>query len=305
MNFRFVHAVPAFVLSLIAIGLAVYGLLLDVPQMPEQMSQRASEGQEQRLSEEPELPSFTYAIAKETLQAGEILERTAVMPVESTEELEGLVEMESLPFGEPLAARLDMGLPVSRGILELQNPVQQLLKDGHKAVAVELNNLSSVGGLIRPGDSVDIFASFAKENDASAVSTRLFSAVPVLAVRGATSVTDDLDDDERRRNPTMVLAIPESEVSKLTLALSESRLTFAATKPKAGSSVSTVAAGIVDEAMPITPEPLVTFTTDIRPEQAAENVFDSEQRSREEPVEEQRREILVFEGSNSRSVYVQ
>ncbi len=305
MNFRFVHAVPALVLSLVAIGLAVYGLLLNTPQTSEQMSQRASQGQVQRVSEEPELPSFTYAIAKQTLQAGETLERTAVVAVESTEELEGLVELESLPFGDSLTARLDKGLPISRGILELQNPVQQLLRKGHKAVAVELTNLSSVGGLIRPGDSVDIFASFSEEDGASAVSTRLFSAIPVLAVRGATSVTDDLDDDERRRNPTMVLAIPESDMSKLTLALSESRLTFAATKPKEGDSLSTVMAVVDGEAMPSKPEPLVTFTTDIRPKQPAKNAPDSRQRPKEEPVEEQRREILVFEGSNSRSVYVQ
>jgi len=98
MNFRFVHAVPALVLSLIAISLAVYGLLLDTPGTARQMSSLASEGQVQRPTEEPELPSFTYVIAKQTLQAGEVLERTAVMAVESTEELEGLVELESLPL---------------------------------------------------------------------------------------------------------------------------------------------------------------------------------------------------------------
>lgn len=305
MNFRFVHAVPALVLSLIAIGLAVYGLLLDTPDTARQSPSQASEGQVQRLTEEPELPSFTYAIAKQTLQAGEVLEPTAVMAIESTEELEGLVELESLPFGESLTARVDKGLPISKSLLELQNPVQQLLKDGHKAVAVELTNLSSVGGLIRPGDSVDIFASFSQGDGASAVSTRLFSAIPVLAVRGATSVTDDLDDDERRRNPTMVLAIPESDMSRLTLALSESRLTFAATKPKEGDSVLTTTAGVGDEAMPSEPKPLVTFTTDIRPKQPVESISDSQQGAKEESVEEQRREIIVFEGSNSRSVYVQ
>ncbi|ADQ00003.1 Flp pilus assembly protein CpaB [Marinobacter adhaerens] len=305
MNFRFVHAVPALVLSLIAISLAVYGLLLDTPGTARQMSSLASEGQVQRPTEEPELPSFTYVIAKQTLQAGEVLERTAVMAVESTEELEGLVELESLPFGEPLTARVDKGLPISRSLLELQNPVQQLLERGHKAVAVELTNLSSVGGLIRPGDSVDIFASFSEEDGASAVSTRLFSAIPVLAVRGATSVTDDLDDDERRRNPTMVLAIPESDMSKLTLALSESRLTFAATKPIEEDPVSTVTAGVDNEAMQINPEPLVAFTTDIRPKQPAESATNPQQRPKQEAVEEQRREILVFEGSSSRSVYVQ
>ena len=103
----------------------------------------------------------------------------------------------------------------------------------------------------------------------------------------------------------MVLAIPESDMSKLTLALSESRLTFAATKPKEEDPVSTVTAGVDNEAMQINSEPLVAFTTDIRPKQPAESATNPQQRPKQEAVEEQRREILVFEGSNSRSVYVQ
>lgn len=303
MNSKVIHILPALVLSLVAVGLAIYGLTLERRQPVETPEQSNPQVELEGTVESVKQPTFRYGIARKTLQAGEALEKDSVLAVKSEEKLEGLVEFEALPFGEVLAARVDKGLPITEGILNEQSPVQKLLTPGHKALAVELTNLASIGGLIRPGDAIDIFASFSKAGEASAVSTRLFSAVPVLAVRGSMSTTNDLDEEEKRKNPTMVLEIPEADVPRFTLALRESQLTFAATKPNRLIG-ETSAPGQDQPRAERPPERLVSYISDIRPEKELEKGV--RRRAESEDVEEpQRREIRIYEGGESRSIYVQ
>lgn len=175
-------------------------------------------------------------------------------------------------------------------------PLQQVVAEGMRAMAFELDPLTSVGGLLRPGDRVDIMATFRGDSRDIAVSSPLLEQVQVLAIRGAIEPDAAAEEDDRRRNATMVLAIPEAQVGRVALAAAEARLQFVASSPDAGTPEAV--AGTPSGRPPV-------FLADIRPLSP-----DARARKKKEaaaPSAEEEKpglKVQVFEGSDARTVYV-
>ncbi len=225
MRTRLVSTLPALLLALVAIILAVVGLVRYNDQ-PAATSSSAT-GQVARSEpvgeKEPEKPTFTYLFAKEDIEAGtelkpELFSDTELKPelfseVTTTVELPGALAKDSATFGEAIPNPLKAGAPLTDYAMEDSSILQRELPEGIRAVAFDLNPLSGIGGLLRPGDLVDVVATFKGNSADSALSTVLLREVEVLAMRGTTDPSGGADDDDRRRNSTMVLAVPEAEVA--------------------------------------------------------------------------------------------
>lgn len=311
MRSRFVYALPALLLAILAIGLAVFGLLRYQAPSETEGGQNVS-GQTEEAS--PDAPEYFYLLARQDLEPGEVLSPEQFTQISSSIEIEGVFPAEGAPFGQEINSPLRTGTLLSRQSLDAGSPVQRILEDGIRAMAFEWSSLSSVGGLIRPGDIVDVYMSFKGASDIEAATTLLLSGIEVLAVRGFTE-TGGVPDKEssKNRNATMVLAIPESEVARVALASREADLRFVAAKRESldhtedgevavngdqpGAMVAAVAQTEVD------PAPKPVFLSDIRPKNAAKKP------SPNKPAPAARKQdtglkVEIFEGGTSRNVYV-
>ncbi len=73
-----------------------------------------------------------------------------------------------------------------------------------------MDNVTVAGGLLRPGDRVDVITAFRRSDKDAPVALVMLKRIQVLAVRGAMSGADT-DDDNNRRNETVVLSVPEKK----------------------------------------------------------------------------------------------
>ena len=309
MRSRFVYALPALLLALLAIGLAVFGLLRYQAQSESGVAQEVSGPAVGAPSDEPE---YHYLMAKQDLEPGEVLSPEQFAEITSAVELDGVFPADTAPFGQELGVSVQAGTLLSRQLLEGGSPIQKILEEGVRAMAFEWTSLSSVGGLIRPGDMVDIYMSFKGSSENEAANTLLLAGVEVLAVRGFTEKGGAPEkEDSKNRNATMVLAVPESEVSRVALASREASLRFVA--GKAGPVDHTVegaqqaseesGSGAAVARVDTVPAPEPVFLSDIRPKNAAKKP----KASKSAPAARKQDpglKVEIFEGGTSRNVYV-
>jgi len=308
MRSRFVYALPALLLAILAIGLAVFGLVRY--QAPSETGDgQTAPGQAQ--GESPEVPEFVYLLAKQDLEPGDVLSPEQFAEVSSSVEIEGVFTADTAPFGLEIEAPVGAGTLLSQQLLDAGSPIHKILEDGVRAMAFEWTSLSSIGGLIRPGDLVDVYMSFKGSSDVEAANVLLLSGIEVLAVRGFTETSGaPKKEDSQKRNATMVLAIPESEISRVALASKEASLSFVAAKrgtvdhTEDGESVADVPGTVpVDAVAKVDPAPKPVFLSDIRPKHAAKKAASSK------PAPAARKQeaglkVEIFEGGTSRNVYV-
>ncbi|GGC57057.1 Flp pilus assembly protein CpaB [Marinobacter halophilus] len=298
MRTKFIYAVPSLVLALLAIGLAVYGLM----QAPSAVSPKpAAEHPDAQSTPSPEdqAPVYRYLVAVVDLDAGTTLEAEHVQEFELPVELASSIPAGDAPFGDTISRPLRAGMLLSQDLISGGTPLQLSLRDGVRAMAVELTSLSSIGGMIQPGDHVDIYGTFRGAGSADAGTARLLRNVEVLAVRGTLEPGSDSGDDNQRRNQTMVLSVPEKDVARLVLAAAEARLNFVASKPEDSPAVA-LEAGAAQT--PPADDQQVTLMADIRPVARAKPAPAPQQRKA--PARKPAQEVKIYEGSGSRSVYV-
>lgn len=293
MRMRFMSTLPAVLLAVIAVVLAVTGLV-----RYNQEQARVAEPAAGRASppDEPPAPRYTYLFATKDLAPGTELTPDLFTRIETPVQLPGALTEADVPFGQTLAAAVKAGRPLTEDAMVDATPLQQVVAEGMRAMAFELDPLTSVGGLLRPGDRVDIMATFRGDSRDIAVSSPLLEQVQVLAIRGAIEPDAAAEEDDRRRNATMVLAIPEAQVGRVALAAAEARLQFVASSPDAGTPEAV--AGTPSGRPPV-------FLADIRPLSP-----DARARKKKEaaaPSAEKEKpglKVQVFEGSDARTVYV-
>ncbi|MAL98285.1 MAG: Flp pilus assembly protein CpaB [Alteromonadaceae bacterium] len=307
MRSRFFYAIPSLLLALVAVGIALYGLMLEreasTSERPE-MSERA-QNQSDGLVE----TRFTYLIAQQAGDPGSPLVPDGLVRFETTTELQGAVPSDEVSFDEPLKRTLRAGEIVTFDLYKHSTRLQPLLEDGMRAMALELTPLTSIGGLLQPGDYIDIYSSFRGTSDEDPAAVETLSQLKVLAVQGSVEIDGEQSGDNQRRNQTIVLAVPRQQVPRLALASAESRLSFVATGPQVQPAENDLASSEVGAApadeMPA--EPLVAYLTDIKPakvEPSEDQQPPTQQRSK--PSEASAgREVRIFEGSSARSIYVQ
>ncbi|MBE0487153.1 Flp pilus assembly protein CpaB [Marinobacter sp.] len=297
MRTKFIYAVPSLVLALLAIGLAVYGLMQTPAPVSQTSPAQQSEVQATQPVKEDAVPMYRYLVAVVDLDAGARLEPEHVQEFELPVELANSIPSEDAPFGDTLIRPLRAGMLLSQDLISGGTPLQLTLQDGVRAMAFELTSLSSIGGLIQPGDHVDIYGTFRGAGGTEAGTARLIQNVEVLAVRGAMEQGSDSSDDSQRRNQTMVLSVPQKDVARLVLAAAEARLNFVASKPE-----ETVAEGSDAAQAPRADDQQVTLMADIRPSARAKPA--PAPQPRQAPARNPGQEVKIYEGSGSRSVYV-
>lgn len=312
MRSRFIYALPSIFLALTAIALAIYGLLLAPPSAPppgsEQREQQAAEADSRQQVE-----TYTYVISRQQLKPGDTLSAEEVTLFETTTELDDALLADSLIYEMPVTRRVRAGEIITESAFTQATRLQPLVDEGMRAVALELTPLTSIGGLVMPGDHLDIYGNFKADSDIEPVTVEILSKIEVLAVQGAVDPSEEQNNDAQRRNQTLVLSVPQDEVPRLLLASAESRLSFVATsadqRPVEESAVPEIEGELVvrDDEEPM---PRLAFLNDIRPvrdepdgekegSQPARNVAPDEE------AKPEGRQVQIFEGSSTRSVYVQ
>lgn len=282
MNKRLIYALPATVLALVALGMAIVGLL-SVKGQPENLPQNQVTEPEQA----PVKPEFRYLVSSQALSPGDVMEKAGFVSVSSADPVPGAISVEDAPFGEAIKTSLAAGQTLTEANMRNDSVLETLVPEGHQAMAIAVDEVSGVGGLLRPGDRVDVTASFRRSDNDKPAALKLLGNVLVLAVKGVPYDGEAAEDNDSRRNNTVVLSVPEDKVSRLLLASSEGSVRLVAISPKkvkeqAEEEESTVKAVYLEDLFPAPPKPAPTRRTAPPPSTR----------------------VQVFEGTESRSVYV-
>ncbi|MEQ9547821.1 MAG: Flp pilus assembly protein CpaB [Marinobacter sp.] len=298
MKSRFVYFIPSLLMSVLAIALALFGLMkYDAAEEANKASVASEPGP---VAEVEEKPLYRYVVAVQPIEPGDRLLPESFIEIETATPIENAIVATDVPYDLIIETFMEAGELLTTETLEKQSLIRQVVPDGHTAIAFEMSSVASIGGLLKPGDFVDVFASFKAKGENEASSKTLLESIQVLAVQGDTTVGGSSSEDDRRRNSTMVLSIPEDKVRMLVLASREAQLNFAAVKrsPVAEESSATSSPDVKDEES----EESVVFLSDLIPESPrSSREKASPERQRDPPG----RKVQVFEGSEARNVYVQ
>lgn len=283
MNKRLIYALPATVLALVALGLAIVGLL-SVKGQPDTPSQNPVAEVEQV----PDKPEYRYLVAREALSPGDTMEEDGFVSVSSRDPVPDAIRADNAPFGQTIKTSLAAGQTLTKANMRNDSVLETLVPRDHQAMAVSVDEVSGVGGLLRPGDRVDVTASFRRAENDRPAALKLLGNVLVLAVRGVPYNGEAGEDNDPRRNNTVVLSVPEDKVSRLLLASSEGsvRLVAVSSRQKVAAQVEeeepALKAVYLEDLFPAPPKPANTRRTAPPPSTR----------------------VQVFEGTESRSVYV-
>ncbi|MDB5972399.1 MAG: Pilus assembly protein CpaB [Hydrocarboniphaga sp.] len=138
---------------------------------------------------------------------------------------------------------VDGGAPVTKRYFGEGNLLARAIPAGFQAISVEINDVVAVGGFVRPGDMVDVLLYLRDSKDVEAAQARvLLKQVRVLAYEdrlverpeGLTEADDKKGaaananrSTQTRRTRTAVLAVPETDTTRLMLGASQGELRLA------------------------------------------------------------------------------
>ncbi len=206
----------------------------------------------------PAVPTMPVVVAARALKKGQVLspDDVVIKPLPTpplsafrvTSDLMGRTLTESLAPGAVL-------LPT----LLASDTMASLLRPGERAMAVQVDEVVGLGGYAQPGDRVDVLLFMPgnrETNDQSSAqvilhnarlltvgdASQMASEVARREAGGASSSTEvsSSKTTERNQQPrSAVLAIPESDVSRLMLAASSGQLRLAL-RPQASSGTDAV-----------------------------------------------------------------
>lgn len=287
MNKRLIYALPATVLALVALSLAIVGLVTTQNQ-----SEPSRQTQLVEPEEVPSSPEYRYLVAREPLSPGDVMTEEGFMSVASSDPLPDAISADDAPYGQTIKTSLAAGQMLTSANMRTDSVLETLVPQGHQAMAIAVDDVSGVGGLLRPGDRVDVTASFRRSDKDKPAALKLLGNVLVLAVKGVPYNGEAGEENDSRRNNTVVLSVPEDEVSRLLLASSEGRLQLVAVAPQQVATSEPVSASEGEE-----PEVKPVYLEDLFPAPP-----EPEPTRRAPPPPSTR--VQVFEGSESRSVYV-
>lgn len=321
MGARWIFMLPALALSLLALILAIVGLSRDTSTgsgLPDDAIVEVS-------APEPVEPVFDYSywVATRDLSAGSTLAEEDLKPLGVSEPMQGAVSAEKNMSGQVLRRSLRQGEVLSAFHQQSINQLSQVVPPGTRAVAVSINDVSALGGLMQAGDLVDILAHFSRTpTDNQPAVLYLLNDIQVLAVYGRLQ-DQPVDDDQRRnRSATAVLAIPREDLPKLLLADTNGALRLALagdlsggdaavadtgsaislddseTSAEAGSGamVAALSSQVADSQDDDKDKPVKLEDLFPKPEPPARSAA---------PVRPRGHQVEIFEGSSSRSTHVQ
>lgn len=155
------------------------------------------------------------------------LPEPAVLPnsLRDPEEAVGAVTRDAVVAGEPLIR--DRLWPKGQ-----QPGLTFAIPAGKRAVTVAVNEVVGVGGFVKPGDLVDVLATFDREFFGQESTVTVLQGVQVLAI--AQTMKDDGKADAKV-STTVTLAVTLEEAQRLTLAEERGKLRLAL-RPSGGES---------------------------------------------------------------------
>lgn len=164
--------------------------------------------------------------------------------------------LEDVVGKEPLVD-VDQGAPVTKRYFAEGNVLAKSVPAGFKAVSVEVSDVIGVGGFVRPGDIVDVLLYLRGSGDVENTQARILLkdtrvlAYQELLVDRPQGLKDEEKTDRARKQRTAVLAVPESDTTRLMLGASmgELRLALHGTQTPAGADAgaapASASAGLV------------------------------------------------------------
>lgn len=288
MNKRLVYALPAIVLALVALALAALGFLTRNQETAQPIVPVS-----EPVQQEPE-PAYEYLVAIESITPGTVLAEEAFLPVTSDKPVAEAILASEVPMGEPVKTGVAAGQILSANHLRNESLLEQLVEPGFQAMAIGVDDLSGVGGLLRPGDRVDVTAVFRKSDQDEPAAMRLLSNILVLAVRGVPHQGESLEGNDQRRNATVVLSVPVEVAPRLLLASSEGDLRLAASSTSAdGAAPELLAANAKEDGKEKKEKPV--YLKDLFPKPPA---------PKQVAAPPPKPQVEVYEGAQSRKVYV-
>jgi len=297
MGSKILYMLPALVLAFLALVLALVGLSRD----PEPVTITSPQANEQ-AEQEQAAPSYEYWVLRQPLNAGDPLSEDNLAVVTSPTRIGGALPAEEDVFGRELRRYARPGELLSNHHLESGGSLPANLPQGQRAIAIAVDDVVGAGGLLQPGDRVDVVTAFRRSDKDAPVALVMLREVPVLAVYGSLSAGADEEEGARRRNNTAVLSVPEERVSALMLASSEGKVRLAVvagergdTRP--GDDSEPAGDGEQSLAAAEAPQPKPFYFDDFFPEREKPAPATA-------PTPSPGQRVQVFEGAESRSTYV-
>ncbi|MCM8770847.1 MAG: Flp pilus assembly protein CpaB [Candidatus Omnitrophica bacterium] len=194
--------------------------------------------QKQKIAEELEEQKrqvATVFLAKDNIRAGEVIKRdmlkSANMPIRflqpktatSLEQIEGRVALVPIEKGEYILLTKLMARGEGENLAQLTPP-------GKRAVSIVVDSIAGLGGMVRPGDYVDVISIIPiptmgadGKQVVQATTVTLFQNVLVLAVGGKTDLAEILAEEKKKKseektsppvfNPIVTLALAPEEAN--------------------------------------------------------------------------------------------
>ncbi|MDX3907668.1 MAG: Flp pilus assembly protein CpaB [Pigmentiphaga sp.] len=145
--------------------------------------------------------------------------------------------------GSVLAYPVRAGEPIASVHLESERPaaLAERLHEGRRAVTIPVDEISSVSGLLQPGDLIDLYVSF--EHRGKRVTMPLLQKMRVLATGRRTETPDGTGDAPHGGFSTVTLDASPEEAVKLITARDSGVMTAMLRRPGDGSPASARASG--------------------------------------------------------------
>ena len=119
---------------------------------------------------------------------------------------------------------------------DLEGGLALTIPKGQRALSVAVDDVTGVAGLLRPGDHVDIIATFDSEAEKTTLSSLLLQNIMVLAVGQS---LDGVQKGEQKVNTqTVTLSVKPDEATPLTLASERGSVRLMLRSPKDEDTVS-------------------------------------------------------------------
>ncbi len=289
MGSRLLYMLPALAVALVALILALVGLSRD----PTPALVVKDEGAD-TVSSAQDAPSYRYWVVTQSLNVGDTLDEESLAVVSSPAPIANVLTADETVVGKELRQFARPGELLSRNHLEPGGTLPGALPSGFRAVGVAVDDVVMAGGLLQPGDLVDVVVAFRKVERDNPAALVLLRSIQVLAVKGAmAAASSEQDREAQRRNNTVVLAVPKDKVPPLLLAAEEGsvRLAVVASDDKdtgsGGTNKDNVASTRESKGKPVYYKDLFPATRAPAPKAKSPG-----------------QRVEVYEGSDSRSTYV-
>lgn len=205
-----------------------------------------------KLTTKPKAPTVSVVVAAAQVSAGSILttQDLQVLSVPAASALPGSIGSVSQAIGVITRVDLTAGDPVLAD--ELQ-PTQSAglayqIPAGERALTVQVNGVTGVGGSLGIGNTVDVLGTFPSQSSTTGVSSPAYAAVvvqnvTVLQLSSGTGGTTATQSGNGSPYTLVTLAVTPTEAATISLAEQQGGVTFLL-RPHSGAGNGTADVGV-------------------------------------------------------------